>query len=410
MTATRTTAPNPPSGPLAGIRVLDLSAVILGPVATQILGDLGADVIKVERPEGDSSRYVNPGRSRGMSGTAMTLHRNKRSVILDLREPAGRETLLRLAGTADALIHNTRPQAMARLGLDYDSVHAVHPGIVYCACTGFGTGGAHAGRPAYDDLIQGASGLADLAGRKSGQPSYVPSTFCDKIVGITAVYALLAALLHRQRTGEGQYVEVPMLETMVAFNLAEHIGDGAFQPPLEPVGYKRVLSPDRRPYATLDGHVCLLPYTDAHWRAFFRMVNREELAEDPRFATLPQRTGNTDALYAIVAEEAAKKTTDEWLRLFGEAEIPASPVVTLDGLQQHPHLESVGFFESRDHPSEGAYLSMRFPVAYSATPCTVRRDAPRLGEHAAEVLAECGFTEEEIEELRQSGALGKEAS
>lgn len=400
-------SPSTSAGPLAGCRVLDLSAVVLGPFATGILGDLGADVVKVERPEGDTSRHVSPGRSRGMSGTAVTLHRNKRSIALDLRHPAGRDALLRLARSADALIHNMRPQAMERLGLDYEAVRAVRSDIVYCACTGYGSGGSSAGRPAYDDLIQGASGLADLEGRAAGRPRYVPGAFCDKIVGITAVYSLLAALLHRLRTGEGQHVEVPMLETMVAFNLAEHIGDAAFQPPDTPMGYRRILSPDRRPYATTDGHVCLLAYTEAQWKAFFRIVGRPEVLEDPRFASLPDRTRNTDALYAIVAEEVAKRTTGEWLDLCERAEIPVSPVVAMDSLPNEPHLESVEFFKLREHPSEGSYLSMDIPVRFSATPCAVRRDAPRLNENAAEILSEAGFTEAEMDKLRSSGALGE---
>lgn len=397
---------NQSTGPLSGVRILDLSAVILGPFATATLGDLGADILKVERPEGDSSRFVTPGRNPGMSGTALNLHRNKRSIILDLRQPRGRDALLRLAATADALIHNMRPQAMRRLGLSYEDLRQVKPDIVYCACTGYGAGGPYAGKPAYDDLIQGASGLADLLGRVHGSPQYVPSALCDKIVGMAAVSALLAALLHRQRTGEGQAVEVPMFETMVAFNMAEHACDALFDPPAAEFGYARVLSADRRPYQTLDGHVCLLAYTDRQWEAFFQIIDRPELATDPKFRDLPSRTEHVDELYRLVAAEVAKRTTAEWLELCRAAEIPAMPVMNLATARDDPHLRAVDFLPIREHPSEGRYVAVGVPTRFSATPATVRRDAPRLGEHSAEILAEAGLSAAEIEELRNSGCLG----
>ncbi len=396
----------PAPGPLAGLRVLDLASVILGPFATMLLGDLGAEVIKVERPEGDSSRHVTPGRHPGMSGTAINLHRNKRSIALDLRNPAGRAALLRLAGSADALIHNIRPQAMARLGLDYAALQAARPDIVYCACTGYGSGGPYAGRPAYDDLVQGASGVACLMGRVHGKPEYVPVALCDKTVAMAAVNALLAALLHRARTGEGQEVEVPMYETMVAFNMAEHVCDSVFEPPEAPFGYPRVLSPGRHPYPTRNGHLCLLPYTDRQWRAFFRIIDREALAEDPRFRHLAGRTQHVDELYRIVEEEVARRSTEEWLELCEQEQIPAMPVLDLADARQDPHLAASGFFTVREHPSEGRYLSVGIPPRYSRTPCAVTRDAPRLGEHGIEILHEAGFGEEEIAALQESGALG----
>ncbi len=402
------TYPESRIGPLAGIQILDLSSVILGPYATMILGDFGADIIKVEHPEGDSSRFVNPGRSRGMSGTALNLHRNKRSIALNLKNPAGRHALLRLSRNADALIHNVRPLAMNRLGLDYDSVSAECPSIVYCACTGYGSDGPYAQRPAYDDLIQGVSGLAALMGQVHENPRYVPSAICDKIVGMAAVNALVAALLHRERSGEGQYVEVPMFETMISFNLAEHICDAVFDPPMEPVGYARVLSPDRRPYATLDGYLCMLAYTDRQWRAFFRIVGREELMDDTRFRELSGRTQNVDALYGIVAEEVAKRTTAEWLDHCDQAQIPATPVKNLSEARSDPHLQAVEFFKTREHPSEGKYFSVGIPANFARTPCEVIRDAPRLNENGADILRENGFAEAEIQVLLDSGAFSVE--
>ena len=317
---------DPSTGPLAGIRILDLSSVVLGPFATMALGDLGAEIIKVESPAGDSARWVSSGRSPGMSGTHMNLNRNKRSIALDLRKRTAQQAVLRLAGSADALFHNMRPKAIERLGLDYDAVRRVRPGIVYCVCTGYDSRGPFGGLPAYDDLIQGASGLADLVGRAGDVPAFVPMALCDKVVGLTAAYALTAALVHRERTGEGQHIEVPMYETMVSFVAAEHLGDSVFEPPREKFGYARILSPDRRPYRTMDGHLCVLAYTERQWKAFFRIAGLDEsLLQDPRFSTLAARTRNTDALYGIVAEEIAKRTTAEWLALLQQAEIPAMP-------------------------------------------------------------------------------------
>ena len=396
----------PETGPLAGIRVLDLSSVVLGPFATMTMGDLGAEIIKIERPEGDSARWVNPGRNPGMSGTTMNLNRNKRSIALDLRRPAGQEAVLRLAEGADALFHNIRPRAIERLGLGYEAVRRVRPGIVYCVCTGYDSRGPLAGLPAYDDLIQGASGLAELVGRSGGEPAFVPMALCDKLVGLSAAYALTAALLHRERTGEGQHIEVPMHETMVSFIAAEHIGDSLFEPPEEPFGYNRILSPNRRPYRTRDGHLCVLAYTDRQWRAFFGLTGRDaDLLEDPRFSTLAARTRNTDELYGIVAEEIADRTTAEWLALLQDAEIPAMPVQSLDDIRQNRQLRESGFLGLRTHPSEGEYLSLGVAPQFSATPCTVTRDAPRLGEHGVEILREAGFSRAEIEAMRNSGVL-----
>jgi crotonobetainyl-CoA:carnitine CoA-transferase CaiB-like acyl-CoA transferase len=391
------------AGPLDGIRIIDMTTVILGPYATQILGDLGADVIKVESPEGDSSRHVNPGRHRGMAGTAMNLHRNKRSIVLDLKRDKGKDVLLRLAETADALIHNIRPPAIARLGLTYEAVRARNPDIVYCSFTGYGRAGPNAGRPAYDDLIQGASGIAGLLARAQGEPAYFPGTICDKITGLTGVYAVLAALLHRERTGEAQEIEVPMLETMVSFNLVEQICDAVFDPPLAEMGYPRMLSPNRRPYRTADGYLCVLPYTDRQWRDFFEVAGRADLIDDERYAELSERTERVDEMYAIIAGLLPTKTTAEWEEIFAAHSIPAMPVADLDDLLEDEHLTAARFFEPRHHPSEGSYRAIGIPTWFSNSPASIRRDAPRQGEHGAEILREVGYSADEIAGLARDG-------
>jgi crotonobetainyl-CoA:carnitine CoA-transferase CaiB-like acyl-CoA transferase len=391
------------AGPLDGVRILDLTSVILGPYATQLLGDMGADVVKVESPEGDSNRYVSPGRHRGMSGTAVNLHRNKRSIVLDLKQDAGRAALLKLAEGADALIHNMLPATMARLGLAYDDVAAVRPDIVYCACTGYGPGGPWSGRPAYDDLIQGASGMAALMRRMHGEPCFFPAVLCDKLVGVAAVNAVTAALFHRERSGEGQYVEVPMLETVVSFNMAEHAGDWLFEPPLAPFGYGRVLSPNRRPCPTADGHVCILAYTDRQWRTLFGLIGRPELAEDTRFADLAARTRNIDALYGLVCDATPARPTDEWLALCVDAGIPATRVADLGDAREDPHLTATGFLAERRHPSEGRYIAVGVVPHFARTPGGIRREAPLLGEHGAELLREAGYGDGEIDALRAAG-------
>ena len=395
-----------PTGPLAGVTVIDLTAVLLGPLATQILADLGADVIKIEPPEGDIARAAGVARHPGMSSLHLAVNRNKRSVVLDLKQPAGAAVLRRLLANADVLIHNMRAAAIARLGFDYDAVRALNPSIVYCAAYGFGAHGPYRDYPAYDDLIQARSGIAALEHTQAPAPHYAPTLIADKTVGLTALYGVLAALFHRARSGAGQAIEVPMFETMVAYTLTEHLGGLTFEPPLGPAGYARVLSPDRRPHRTTDGHVAILPYTTRHWRDFFALAGRPELADDPRLADPATRNRHVSALYAIVAELVATRPTAFWLDACLKADIPAAPVNPLDALPADPHLAAVGLFAATDHPSEGAIREIRPPVRFSATPTRLRRPAPRLGADTAEVLREHGYGDAAIADLARQGAIG----
>ncbi len=390
------------SGALAGVRVLDLTAYLLGPFCTQILGDLGADVIKIEPPQGDPMRHVGPGRHPGMAAMFLNFNRNKRSVVLDLKRREGREAALRLAASADIFIHNMRPKAIAGLDLAYQAIAAVKPDIVYCGAYGFSASGPYGDKPAFDDMIQGAAGMAALVGRARGEPGYVPTAFIDKTVGMTAAYAILAALFHRERTGEGQEIEVPMFETMVHFLMAEHLYGLTFEPPLGGAGYPRMLAPWRKPYPTRDGYICVLPYTDRQWTRFFAVAGRPELAADARFADMASRAQSYETLYGLVGEIMPERDTAEWLALLDEAEVPVMAVTEPDDLPRDPHLEATGFFQVMEHPSEGAVRTMAPPVALSASPAEVRRLAPRLGEHGREVLAEAGLSAAEIEALMAS--------
>ncbi len=392
------------SGPLSGVRLLDLTTVVMGPFATQLLGDLGAEVIKVEPPEGDNTRHLAPMRHRGMGAMFLHMNRNKRSVVLDLKRPAGREALLRLAARADVLVYNTRPQAMARLRLAYADVRAVNPAIVYVGAFGFDQSGPYAARPAYDDLIQGAVALPWLMLRNGAEaPRYVPATLCDRIVGQATANAILAALFHRTRTGEGQAVDVPMFETMAQLVLGDHLGGRSFEPPLGEAGYARVLARLRAPYATRDGHLCVLIYNDRQWQRFFAAIGRPELGSDPRFATHAERARHIDAVYGFVAEEMKTRTTAEWERLLGEADIPWTRMNSLDELIEDRHLAEIGFFRRTEHPSEGALTSMAVPTRFSASPPQPQRHAPRFGEHSAEVLREAGYSDAEIEHMAAEG-------
>ncbi len=394
------------SGALDGVRVLDLTTVLMGPFATQMLGDLGADVIKIEPPAGDSSRMLGPQRHPGMSASFLHTNRNKRSLVLDLKQAAARAALLKLVATADVLVYNLRPQAMARLDLTWAALSAVNPRLVYVGCFGYGQDGPYAAKPAYDDLIQGALGLPALVARVGdGVPRYVPIAMIDRTVGVATVSAVCAALYRREKTGVGQAVDVPMFETMVPFMLGEHLAGHTFEPPQGAVGYPRLLARERTPFPTRDGYVCALIYTDRHWRRFFEMIGREEdFARDPRLANFTTRTTHVAEIYAMLAEILRTRSTAEWLELFERADIPAMPLNTLESLADDPHLDATGFFQVAEHPSEGAYRQMVPPQGWTESPPSLRRHAPRLGEHSAELLHEAGYDDDAIAALVASGA------
>ncbi len=394
------------SGPLSGVRIVDVTTVLMGPYATQILGDLGADIVKIEAPSGDNVRNIGPGRHDNMSGLFLHCNRNKRSIVLDLKQPEGKAALLKLAETADVLIYNVRPQAMARLGLDYETVAAVNPRIVYVGAYGYGQNGPYAAKPAYDDLIQGASGIPTLAVQAgSPEPRYAPLAMADRIVGMSAANAVTAALFHRERTGEGQRIDIPMFETMAAFVLGDHMMGATFEPPLSPPGYARLLNDDRKPYKTSDGHVCVLVYNDKQWQSFFTMIGQPDLmAKDPRFSSIGKRTENIRELYRMVAEVMVTRTTSEWLALLEAADIPVMPMNTMDSLLTDPHLNAVGFFREVEHPSEGRTRQMAVGSTWSRTqPEELRCHAPRFGQHSAELLREAGYDDDRIAALAAAG-------
>ena len=382
-----------------------LSSVVLGPWACQLLADMGADVIKVEPPRGDSNRALGAARHAGMAALYLSCNRNKRSIALDLKQPAAREALLKLVAGADILVHNNLPQAMARLGLDYDSVRRVNPRLIYCAAYGYSKRGPYGEKSALDDSIQAVSGIAHLSTLVQGEPHYLPTIVADKTTAMTAVYAVLAALFHRERTGEGQELEVPMFETMVNFVMAEHLWGMTFVPPIGTAGYTRLMSRHRKPYRTQDGYIALLPYLDAHWESFCRLVGRPDLLADTRFHSLASRVANIDDTCAVTAKIMATRTTAAWLELFGDSSVPAMRVNSLEDLVADPHLQATGFWHEVAHPTEGALLTPGFPVAFRATPVDVtRRHAPRLGEHTREVLGEAGMSAADIDALVAAGA------
>jgi crotonobetainyl-CoA:carnitine CoA-transferase CaiB-like acyl-CoA transferase len=391
------------AGPLAGVRVVDLTQAVLGPIATQHLGDLGADVIKIEPPEGEIMRTLGPARNAGMSAYFLTLNRNKRSVVLDLRTTTGRAALMRLVASADVLVHNMRIAAADRMGLTYEALAARNPRIILAAGIGFDSRGRYRDRPAYDDIIQGESGIPALVEQANGEPRYLPMAMADKLVGLQLASAIGMALYRRERTGRGQEVRVPMLETMVAFNLVDHLWHGVFDEAEKGVGYPRMFTPHRRPYRTKDGYICLVATTDAQWRRLFEAIGAPELARDPRFATLASRTAHIDTLLGLVSDKLLARTTADWRRILeDDADVPNGGMNDIPAILADPHLADIDFFQRFEHPSEGRTVMMRPASRFSESPAGVRRGAPRLGEHTMEVFQEAGFSEAEMAALEQT--------
>ena len=377
--------------PLEGVRVLEIASIIVGPLAGQYLGDMGADVIKLEPPEGDRTRVMGPRRSPKMSSFFLTSNRSKRSVVADLKTPEGRQILQALMARCDVLLHSMRTPAADRLGLKYEDLSPLHPRLVYCHVAGYGDDGLYAGRPAYDDIIQAASGLAHLQTVIAGQPRFIPTIIADKISGLHAAYAIAMALLQRTQTGVGQKVDVSMFETMAAFNMVEHQWGHTFEPPIAPMGYEPVSTASRRPYKTKDGFLALLPYNDSDWQRFFELAGQPEVMQDARFATFRARQQHFRVVWDEIERQVARKTNAEWLALLTPEDIPFSVVNSLEDLVNDPHLNSVDFWQVHEHPTEGALRYPRVSFQMSGADTSIPRLQPGLGQHTEEVLIECGF-------------------
>lgn len=377
-------------GPLSGIKVLDLTAVVLGPVATQVLADYGAEVIKVEPLEGDLMRANGVSRNPGMSSTFMNINRNKSSLRLDLKSKAGKEVFHKLIADADVLVHNIRVKAMERLGFGYETVAKINPAIIYCAATGFGEGGDFAGQPAFDDIIQGACGLAELIGHETGVPDYPPTLLADKIAGLATANAILGALVYKSRTGVGQFVEVPMFETMVAFTMTEHLGGHGFNPPIGDAGYARLLKGGRKPSPTKDGYIALLPYTAHHWKSFFQRFGRGDFVDKLNIGDRAERNKNIHVVYAELRAITAEYTTKELLGICRELDIPVAEMYSIQNIQTHPQVTSTSLFRNMTHPTEGEVVMVRPTAIFSKTPSCIYKPAPTLGEDNERILRGIG--------------------
>ena len=393
------------AGPLQGVRVLDLTTVVMGPYATQILADFGADVIKVEPPDGDVMRYAWPFRNPGMGHIFLNANRNKRSIVLDLKQEPARQACLALARKSDVLVYNIRPQAMARLKLSYEEVSRDNPRLIYVGCFGYSQRGPYAAKAAYDDLIQGAAGLPWLLQKQGAEtPRYAPIIVADRSVGQQVASAVSAALYRREKSGKGQRVDVPMFEHLLQIVLGEHLGGHTFEPQHGEAGYARMLAPDRRPYRTSDGYVCALIYNDKQWRAFFDVIAQPEKFKDPKFSNQEVRSKHYPEAYAFVAQEMKKRSTAEWIEALERADIPVQRMNSIDDIVADPHLAATGYFREVQHPTEGRIRSMAVPSEWSESQPEYRRHAPRLGEHTREVLGEAGLSQAQIDALIGSGA------
>jgi crotonobetainyl-CoA:carnitine CoA-transferase CaiB-like acyl-CoA transferase len=375
-------------GPMAGIRIIDLTSMVFGPYATQIMADMGADVIKIEPPSGDDTRNISRGPVPGMSGVFVNVNRGKRSVVLDMKSEAGKAALTKLIAGADVFIHSMRSKAIERLGFDYASVAAIKPDIIYTNCYGYSRRGPDADKPAYDDTIQAECGIPYVQQLMTGEPGFVATIMADKVAGLTALYATTMALFHRERTGEGQEVEVGMFETMASFMLVEHANGALFTPPLGPAHYHRAAAPNRKPYKTKDGYVAALIYNDKHWKLFTEAVKPAWVT--PEMATLEQRAQQIDTVYALLGQTFLERTTDEWLALLNNLNIPAAPLRTTDELFDNPHLNAIDFFETVES-KQGPVRYPGVPTWFSRTPGKVAGPTPLVGEHTSEILAEIGM-------------------
>ena len=392
------------AGPLSGLKVLELTSVVLGPWAAQIIADMGADVIKIEAPFGDSNRQLGASKNPGMAALYLSNNRNKRSLVLDLKQESARDALLAIVKDCDVFLHNNRPQVMTKLRLEYEDIKSVNENIIYCGTYGYSKDGPYGEKGALDDSIQAVSGVAALNELVLGEPRYLPTVVADKTTAITVVYSILAALFHRERSGVGQEIEVPMFETMVSFVMAEHIWGEVFEPKLGEAGYTRLMSHHRKPYKTKDGYIAVLPYMNNHWKTFCEKAEREDLIEDERFKDLSSRVKNIDDTYSETGKILATKTTQEWLDIFAGTKVPVIVVNSLEDLFHDPHLEAVDFWQSYEHPTEGQLKMPGFPSKFSKTPASIRKHAPKLGEHSKEILAEAGIDEETINKMVDSKA------
>ena len=389
--------------PLAGLCVLDMTSLAMGPLAAQILGDYGADVVKVEPPSGDAFRDTIPMNSPGMGHAYLQFNRNKRSLAIDLKAPAARDAFTKLIEQADIIVSNVRSSGMRGLGLDYETVAAINPAIIYCAAYGFSERGPYGGRPAADDTIQAISGMASLQGRMTGAPQFVASVVADKAAGLTLCNAILAAIIHRMKTGRGQFIELSMFEAMVAFVMPEHLAGLTYDPPRGGSGYNRIMNPMRRPFATGDGYLSVLPYTTKQWQRFFRLIGREDLADDPDIAVPAKRNARTTELYGLIEQAMPAKTTREWVALLLEADILFGEVLTPEQLVTDPHLDATGLFALVDHPTEGRIRLMNSPVYSSEAPTRLAQLPPTLGQHSREILTDAGLDGAAIDALVASG-------
>ncbi|MFC3051925.1 CaiB/BaiF CoA transferase family protein [Kordiimonas pumila] len=390
---------------LNGVKVIDLTTIVLGPYATQFLGDFGADVIKVEAPSGDLFRSVRPGQSENMGAPFLNCNRNKRSIILDLTKPEGLEALHRLISTADVFVHNMRSKSAKKLGLSYSDLKKIKKDIIYCNACGYGAGGAYENDPAYDDTVQAASGLAYLNADATGAPKYLPTVLCDKVAGLHLAIAILAGVAARARSGRGIAIETPMFESMAAFLMVEHLSGETFSPANGPVGYTRLMSAFRKPFATKDGYISIIPYNGAHWKKFLKLIKRDDLLEDERVNDPALRSRSLDMLYAVVAEATHIHTTGEWLTLLHSADIPCAKVNRLDDLLTDEHLSDVGLFEFVDHPTEGKIRNIRSAFKMDGAESLPDKLAPNLGGNSAEILSEAGFNDAEVARIAGSGGV-----